>query len=327
MLPFDLKLLDTINENSVNELAELDKHGFIPGRKETIDEYRSRLKAIVSSVKEFDQELASKGEVEVFDGISLHQDDKISKEIISEATDMTWKLYRFAIDWVPGFFLSRDVGLLWGGCAITDTEKPLTVFLIRNSFRNRKKWFIYDRQELLAHELCHASRCAMRDFKLEEFFAYQTAPSRIRRYLGNCFISKYDALLFLLPVLILLCAQILQTFAELRFPIWPFWILALSYPAYLFVRNQLARNRVFGAERKLKKFGIQEARAILFRCSWSETKELGKLETVEEMHEYTRQKAADNLRWRVIKHRFIDNQIHDDTFKKKTGYTEEAING
>ena len=80
-------------------------------------------------------------------------------------------------------------------------------------------------------------RQPLRDVPLEEFFAYRTSPSPFRRYLGNCFIRDYDALLFVIPVFILLGSVLLQSFWLPALPVWPFWIVALAYPAYLLFRN------------------------------------------------------------------------------------------
>ncbi len=298
------KYVEKLDSEDVNALAELDAHGFIPGRGESFEQYKFRLKRILVAIEEFNRDSEKSGEIDVFGGLVLRQEDRIAPEIVAEASSLTEQLYRFSIDWAPGFFLSKDIGLLWGGCAIADTEKPLTIFLIRDSFRHRSRWFIYDRRELLAHELCHTAR-GLRDYKLEEFFAYQTAPSRLRRYLGNCFIKKYDALLFLLPVLLLLGVQLFQTFAEVEFPIWPFWIIALLYPIFLLGRNQLARNRFFRAKKRLLKFGYCEAAAILFRSTWDETGIIAGLKTKQEFLNFVDSVADNELRWKIIRHRFI----------------------
>lgn len=303
-MQINAKFVEQLHPEAVEALAELDAHGFIPGRSESFDQFKSRLGRILAAVEEFEREIGDRGEINVFGGLALRQDDRIAPEIVAEAASLTEQLYRFSIDWAPGFFLSKDIGLLWGGCAIADTEKPLTIFLIRDSFRHRRRWFIYDRRELLAHELCHTAR-GLRDYKLEEFFAYQTAPSRLRRYLGNCFIKKYDALLFLLPVLLLLAVQMLQTFAGIMFPVWPFWIIALLYPARLLIRNQLARNRFFRARKRLLNFGFGAAAAILFRSTWDETGTIAGMKTRQEFLDFVDSAADHELRWKIIRHRFI----------------------
>ena len=186
---------------------------------------------------------------------------------------------------------------------IADTELPFSFFLIRGAFRSRERWFLYNRRELLAHELCHSMRQPLRDVPLEEFFAYRTSPSPFRRYLGNCFIRDTDALLFVLPVFVLLGAVMVQSFVWPVLPAWPFWIAALAYPAFLFYRNAAARRRVFRAARKLREFGVAKPMAVLFRSTTPEIGELGALKSREEFAACLAEKR--DLRWEVIKFRFL----------------------
>lgn len=285
--------------------AALDAAGFLPGAGEEAAAFESRIAAIRNAHQEFEEELAEKGEVTVFQEFLLRESERIPAEIIAEADELTDELYDFRTVHVPGFFLSRDVGLLWGGCMISDTELPFSFFLIRGAFRKRQKWFLYNRKELLAHELCHSMRQPLRDVPLEEFFAYRTSPSRFRRYLGNCFIRDYDALLFVIPVFILLGAVIVQSFLLPALPAWPFWILALAYPAYLLYRNARARHWVFKAAKVLKNFGVEKPMAVLFRSTTPEIRELGKLKSPESLRAYV--DGKQELRWQIIRHRFLPN--------------------
>jgi hypothetical protein len=308
MLPFDRVYIENLSEDELSKLAYLDSLGFIVGVGETFEEYRKRLLAVFDNLQEFDQDIEKNDELELFEGVKVKKDKRIPVEIVDEASRITEKYYRFAINWVPGFFLSKNIGWLWGGCALSDTERTLTIFLIRSSFRNKRKWFIYDRRELLAHELCHAARGVINDERLEEFFAYQTAPSKIRRYMGNCFIYKHDAILFLVPTLILLAAQMLKTFnTSLAYPIWPFWILALIYPVFLLLRNGVARLYFFRACSKLLAFGFKDATAVLFRCDWLSVKKISTLASPEEFRRFVQKNSSSDLHWRIIQHRFIIN--------------------
>lgn len=188
---------------------------------------------------------------------------------------------------------------------ISDPDEFLSIFLIRGAFRTRRKWLFYNRQELLAHELCHSMRQSLRDVPLEEFFAYQTSPSRLRRYLGNCFIREYDAVWFVIPALLLFGAQLTQSFWLPGLPVWPFWPLALAYPAFLLVRNALSRRLVFRAERRLAVFGIDNPGALLFRLTTPEIREIGGLTDRALFDRFVEERAAAELRWRVIRSRFI----------------------
>ena len=207
MFPLSPEEIQSLDADCPERLAALDDSGLFPGPRETAEEFRERLLYQQQAFAELDRELAERGEAEAFEGVVVRADCRIPDEIVEEAAECTRSLYGFSGRHVPGFFLSQGVGPLWGGCAIGDTESGLTVFLIRSSFRARRRWFVYDRRELLAHELCHAARQCLGDLPLEGYFAYQTSPSRLRRYLGNCFIREYDAIWFVIPALLLLLAD------------------------------------------------------------------------------------------------------------------------
>lgn len=284
-------------------LAAWDEAGFPAGPGEDFAAYRNRLIKKSAALEDLEKKLAAQGETTVFESIKVAEKDRIPDEILREAAEVTGPLYGFAFRKFPGFFISENVGLLWGGCLVTDTESPLGVFFIRENFREKKRFFIYRRKELLAHELCHAARHELADWEMDEFFAYQTSPSRLRRYLGNCFIRQFDAVFFALPAMILLAAQILQSLLLPRLPIWPFWIAALGYPCWLLLRNQFGRNRFFRAERNLQKFGMKNANAILFRATADERKELAALKNRTDLADFLRRHGKE-LRWRVTLFRF-----------------------
>lgn len=314
----DSELIDNLTDENLEALSELDAMGFMPGPGESLEDYKTRLRLQRDRFAAIAQELKSKGKFEPFDDMKFKREQQIGHDILDEAAAITRKFYNFAIDWVPGFFLSENLGLLWGGCAVSVPEDNFAVFVIRKSFANRRKWFIYRRDELLAHELCHIARAPLHDFRFEEHFAYQTSFSRLRRYIGNCFIYKYDAILFLMPILVLLGAQMLKTFAGFEYPIFPFWILAGLYPAWLLIRNQLARNLIHRAARKLKSFSVASPEAILFRCTEDEITHIAKaVNGSEAWAEFVAEKSQHELRWKIINHRFIVpgaiiNEVDDD---------------
>ena len=206
---------------------------------------------------------------------------------------------------MPGFFLSRSVGLLWGGCLIGDPDERFSLFLVRNSFRNKERWLFYRRTELFAHELCHSMRMELHETTLEEYFAYQTSPSWLRRYLGNCFIRDWDAVLFVIPALLLFAASVVRDFVYPALWIMPFWILAFIYPLFLFFRNARSRRVVKRAGKKLEQFGISDVQAILFRCTREELLQLGDLADKAEFDRYAADLAQKELRWKIILERFI----------------------
>jgi hypothetical protein len=147
----------------------------------------------------------------------------------------------------------------------------MKVFLLRPAFKNKKHFLIYDRTELIAHELCHCARQVLNDHAVEEFFAYQTSKSILRRYIGNCFIKETDALLFLLPSILLLIAQLIKNFLFTSLPIFPFWLFLAIIMLYFFIRNQYSRNIINKARKNLQNIS-SKPEAILFRSTLAEAK-------------------------------------------------------
>ncbi len=287
-------------------LTALDAAGLPAGPGETLENYRARLKERRRLLEQLDRDLEEHSEVTVFESVKVSAADRIPDDIIAEAAEVTEPLYGFSVRKFPGFFLSRDVGLLWGGCLISDTEMPLAIFFIRASFRKKRRFFIYNRRELLAHELCHSFRQELRDVALEEFFAYQTSPSRLRRYLGNCFIRQRDALFFTIPALLLMTVQVLQSFVWPHLPVWPFWLPALGYPCWLLLRNARSRGEYFRAYRKLEEFGVANPRAVLFRLTAGERRAIAAMRQQSELEAMAETAAAaGEVRWQVIRHRFF----------------------
>ena len=284
--------------------VELDGAGFLPRRGESAEQFFRRVETILGIHREFEAELAAAGEVGVY-GLQLRSQDRIPDEIIGEAEEVTDRLYSFRTRHVPGFFLSRDVGLLWGGCMICDPDHPLSVFLIRGAFRKRQRWLFYNRRELLAHELCHSMRQSLEEITLEEYFAYQTSPSRLRRYLGNCFIREYDAIWFVIPALLLLLAQVAQSFWLPGLPVWPFWPVAVAYPAFLLIRNGISRRLVKRAAKKLAAFGVEKPSAVLFRLDRGEIRRIGAMERPGEFEQYAAERKESDFRWAILYARFL----------------------
>jgi hypothetical protein len=302
------EIIDNLQEDDLQAMSELDAAGIIVRPGETFEEFKKRLCSHLMALDDFNRTIKANGEFDLFEDFTLYEKDRIGDEIVQEAAAITEKLYRFSINWVPGFFLSETVGPLWAGYAIHIPEEHLAVFLIRKNFAAKKRWFIYRREELMAHELCHAARSPLKDFAFEEFFAYQTAPSRIRRYLGNCFRTQLDALLFVLPVMLLLAAQLVDTFTSYRMPITIFWVIALACPAFMLVRNQLARNCFYKARKALLMLPGTLPEPVLFRCTKQEIKEIARLRGKDEaLLDYIKERVNSELRWKIICNRFIVN--------------------
>ncbi len=276
--PFNKETLETEDFTNQEFLLELDSHGIFPAAGESDEKFRARLLKeyeYVESVNSANEKILLWQSDDGKDKLEVREIDRIEKELFEPAWELTRNLYGFAVDYVRGFYLFDKVGLLWGGCSLYDDETQMKIFLLRPAFRNKKRFLIYNRTELIAHELCHCARQVLRDNDIEEYFAYQTAESPLRRYIGNCFIRESDALLFLLPSLLLLIAQIIKNLIWPALPLFPFWLFLGITLAYFIIRNQRSRSIVNKARKQLAPIA-SNPEAILFRSTLAEMKILGK---------------------------------------------------
>ena len=286
--------------------AELDRSGFLPCPGESGVEFLQRFILSEEAFAAFESGMRENNAAVVFDEIKVKASDRIPPEIIAEAAEKTRSLYGFENRRVPGFFLSGKVGALWGGCMIGDPDNGFAMMLLRSCFRQKQKWSFYNRAELLAHELCHAMRQSLGESRLEEYFAYQTGKSFLRRNFGNCFIRERDAVLFILPAFILLAATILRETTGLQFPLWPFWVFVAVYPLFLLIRNFSSMRIVRKAEKNLRRFGVDAPEPILFRSTFEELETLGSLKDREEFEKFRQERSQCELRWAIINSRFFD---------------------
>ncbi len=305
--PIEKAEIDNLKSIDIEKLVFLDNAGLFIGYKENIQSYRKRLISIESEIQSLKNELEKKGQVELFHKIYATNNNLIDADILAEASEYTEKAYNFSINWIPGFFLSKGLGLLTGGCSAT-SETGFTFFLIRSSFSSKKKWLWYSRNELLSHELCHSARAPVKDRHLEEFFAYKLSSSPFRRFFGNCFQGVFDAILLLMPLFLLLAMQIINTFLFSSITMWIFWITAFIYPIFLLIRNQVYRNIYFRARNSLlSTFGNNTPfDSILFRCSTEEITQIGEfINSPEKLKKWIEDNVLKELRWQVINKRFI----------------------
>ena len=293
-----------MNSADLENFIALDAQGFLPGAGESAGEFLARVGRIRALHAEFDAMLKENGTAEIFGSFKVKDSDRIAPEVLGNAAEKTEELYGFSINYVPGFYLRRGMGLFWGGCMLGDPESGFSVFMLRDAFRNKKRFFNYRRDELLAHELCHSARQSMDEPVFEEYFAYRTSTSALRRYLGNCFVSDTDTWGFVIPVMLLPAAEIVKAVWNPDFPVWIFWLLALVFPVWLLCRNAWSRHLIKKASAGVAAAGASRPLAVLFRCTFSEIRALGKM-SAGDIQRMIDCKKETSPRWAVIAARFF----------------------
>lgn len=257
-------------------LLEFDRQGLFPAPGESAEAFAERLNRLAEAVNELEKNLQEQPIYEIAPGIKLESSLEIPQNLRGEALNFVNELYGVKPQWVPGFFADESFGALWGGCALSDSESGLVLFIIRKLFARKRRWLFYDRRELMAHEMTHAAHQSLNEWQLEEYFAYRTAKSPLRKFFGGCFIRKYDAAGFLGPILLLPIVQLLNIFGIMSLPVSFFWILAAIYPAYLIARCSMIARTVNKARSFLISQKVKQPDAVLFRLTYAEVKALKK---------------------------------------------------
>lgn len=289
----DENTLKAVAGEDLKVLAKLDKHGLMPIPGEDAGAFAERLARLAEALQLLAHDVRKNGNFEVAPGIKISAKNTIPPSIINEALAVNEKLYDVRPDWVPGFFANESFGFFWGGCSLSDPESGLALFIIRKSFKQKRKWLFYNRQELLSHELTHAAHQAYDQWQFEEYFAYRTAHSPFRRWLGSSFIHKFDAWGFLLPILLLPVVQFLNISGTMHLPVGYFWALAAVYPVFLVCRTAWINSLAQRARNYLKSQKVKQTDAILFRMSVDEIKMLARRQMPQ----------GNDLRWQLLSQR------------------------
>lgn len=301
--------LARVEAGDIETLLRFDDHGIILGPDESTADLTARIRALHGHLQAFRHQLGKQKAVQFLD-IALHGRDKIPADVFLAAGDQTRVLYDFAIDWVPGFYTNYRMGLLFAGCAFFSVEDFFAVFIIRKAFQKRARWWIYGRDELLAHELCHIAHCAHYSPEYEELFAYQTSPSLFRRVIGGLLRTTTDTYLMLGATLLLLVAQIVNVFLGPP-DYWPRVVMPVVAGLLVAVIGLISARyrrvwRIFsGARRNLAGLaGDHAAMGVLFRCSAEEIGVIARLRAPGALRQWLREAASGQLRWRVIDRKF-----------------------
>ena len=286
MFPSKETLQKKISADPDSACDLLDANGFLPYPGESRQDFLVRALKDPYESPDLDESFA--------DAVPL------SANVLAEGAERTKKLYGFEALYVPGYALKHGFGFLWAGCTLTD-DQDRSVFALRFPFAKQTRWFIYDRPELLAHEQTHAARTPINDTVHEEYFAYQTSASPLRRYLGNCFRTAADSVIFLLGLVPLFVIEAFYMIGNPILPMWPFALLASIYPAFLLVRNQLARNMMNRAKKNLAAAGKKLIMPLLFRAT---AQEITQIANSKDIPALLANWQATELRWTIALRRF-----------------------
>lgn len=302
------RLLEQVRQKDAAALETLDRHGFLPAEEETHAEFADRLGRFREKMAEFEAKMQPDLPGAVFeipeDRLVFTPADRIPAAVFAEAAALTEPLYGFSVAWVPGFY--KDCGALFGGGAYAFPPELFSVFIINEAFAEQERWLIYHRQELLGHELCHVARSGFASPAYEEFLAYQTAGTWLRRNWGGVVHRERDTYLFLASALLPLLGQVASlSFGIAGFPAWPLWLPFFAVGFWLGGRHLRLLWRFRQAEKRLHPF-CHEGRTlpVLFRCSDAEIQAIASFGSAASLLAWL-ETRPETPRWQVIRSRFL----------------------
>ena len=294
-----------LKDEDLETLVHLDDHGLLIGPDETLDEFIKRLQTLKKRISELN-ELEDK--LEIYD-LSLKIDNRIPPDVFKECEDVNESLYKFKIDWVPGFYTNESMGLLFAGGAIYSYDDFFPVFIIREAYKEQKKWWIYPRKELMAHELTHIAHVGYEVDNFEELFAYQTSESAFRRIMGGVFRTTRDTYLLLGSVMFASLSQIINTLVRppeeaWHFPMPQIFIFTGLVLVYLSITYGLTMGKFKKAKKRVAEYFSEDvAMAVLFRCDETEIAEIASIKAGT-LEEWLKNKQKKSVRWRVTLKKF-----------------------
>lgn len=260
---------------------------FVPGPKEQEVEYQKRIEYCLQLKSDFPE-------------ISFSSE----KIVLDPGLQKTKSLYDISPDWVPLFYCNKGLSLWHGGAAwIFQKEKgsPLGALLqLRKSFSRHSTYLFYNRDEIIAHELCHIGRMAFDEKKYEELLAYRTSDKFFPRYFGPILQSVGESRLFIIVLLTILILDLSFLFfgsLEIYFQMFYLKIIPL-FLIFLGIFRLWKRHKTLKkTEEKLKEVW-EKPLFVLYRLTDQEIEQFSRL-TAEQIREYADEETS--LRWHTIK--------------------------
>lgn len=280
---------------TIDKLLSYNAEGLIPGPAETEDFFLKRVDYCLHLREKIGETLPFEVSAEA------------SKETVLSPCKQVRALYDIEPAWVPVFFSNYQLAPWHGGCAwifqLHEQEPTAAFFQLRRRLQNSQTYLgIYDRDELMAHELVHVGRMMFEEPRYEEILAYRTSFHSWRRWWGPLVQSSAESAWFvflLLPLLLLDAYLLLSGDLELYTNVMWLKLLPLGLVAAAVVRLYRRQSTFSSALKNLQGlFNEGKAEAVIYRLTDHEIESFAGM-SVEEIREYIDREGS--LRWAVIK--------------------------
>lgn len=179
------------------QLSFYNQQGLIPGPEEEEEEFIRRANYCLTLKAHLP---------DLFETFTV-KDLNLGNASLHQAFPLTKQLYGLTPEWIPLLFSDYKLAPWHGGCAwifqINSDTPTGSFFQLRQAFRASSEYLkIYNRNELIAHELVHAARMVFQELQFEEIMAYRSSNSSFRRWMGPIIQSSYESILFLFSILL-----------------------------------------------------------------------------------------------------------------------------
>ncbi len=213
------------------------------------------------------------------------------KESVSSSLAM--QLFDINPDWVAVQNQSKGLRLWEGGC--TWVEEGHVTIQLHPTFQKKGRYFGYEREEIIAHELVHVARSSFEEPIFEEILAYQTSPSPLRRYWGPIIRNPRETVV---TIISLIGCSLLAFFEAL---LWAACIALFGLIVggiFRLVRTQ----RIFSsALKKIRAIvGPENSLAVMLRLTDREIIRFSKMSS-QEIAAYASKMSKFHIRWQQIK--------------------------
>lgn len=281
-----------------SDLKFFNQEGIIPGPSETEEEYRIRADYCLNLCHHFPSYFQDAFKVEV---------STLSKEEMGKAFAETRETYDITPSWIPLIYSNHKLAPWHGGCAwiyqLSEETPTAAFFQLRKNFKNNANYLgIYNRDEIVAHELAHVGRMMFEEDKFEEILAYRSSNSWFRRWFGPIVKSSFESGIFVLSLFLVMAADLffLSDFSQIG---RAFWIN--SFPLILII---FALIRLIWRQRQmskcLKKLEIllkdkSKGQAVAYRLTDNEIIHFAS-SSCEAIFSYIEKEKLKTIRWKLI---------------------------
>lgn len=227
------------------ELEEFYLQGFIPSEDEGEEAFLKRIAYSLDIKKHLTVHFGNESPEFLTD----------QQKLLKEAKNF----YGIDPSWIPIFF-SNDKLLPWQGAAAwifeLEDQSPLSAMI---QIRKNSWSCLGSKEEIITHEASHIGRMKYEEKKYEEFLAYASSSSSLRRYLGPLFRSSFESIFFmsLLILVVMFDFALLMSGSIMwydRFMV--FKLVPLFYLSYLVIRLILQHRTFNKALEKVNSFKL-----------------------------------------------------------------------